>query len=157
MSRCGKGGGADRSKLPARGVRLVGCALRGLSAPVSVPGDPNVGLRRQAVAFRTRSAVSDPRLHRDLLGTLPTRVRHPLHHLLERHSVLRGGHQLDRDWIGKVLHHKILFPDALEPEGRRLRMHENRVLDVPDIPKRHPAFAEGHGNSVPQQANKRRT
>jgi hypothetical protein len=33
----------------------------------------------------------------------------------------------------------------------------NRVIDVPDIPKRHPAFAEGHGEQRTTWANKRRS
>jgi hypothetical protein len=63
--------------------------------------------------------------------------------------VLGGRDQLDRDRIGQILHDEVLFPDALEPEGRRvhggLGVDGDRVVDVTDIPKRHPAFEEGHG------------
>jgi hypothetical protein len=57
--------------------------------------------------------------------------------------------QLDGDRIGQVLHHELLLADSLQPERRRvhgrLGMDGDLVVDVPDIPKRHPPFGEGHG------------
>jgi hypothetical protein len=74
--------------------------------------------------------------------------------------VLGGGDQLDRDRIGEVLDDELLLANALQPEGGsvhgRFGMHEKRVVDVPDIPKRHPAFAKGLGNSTSHEAYKRR-
>ena len=60
--------------------------------------------------------------------------------------MLCGGDQFDRDRIAEVLHHELLLADALQPESGGvhggLRVDGDRVVDVPDIPKRHPAFAK---------------
>jgi hypothetical protein len=64
--------------------------------------------------------------------------------------------QLDRDRIGEILQDELLLADALQPEGGgvhgRLGVDSNRVVDVADIPKRHPAFAEGHGERIPDSS-----
>lgn len=93
------------------------------------------------------SPLPHPRLHGDLLGARAALVRHPIDHLLERHLVLDGRDQFHGDRIREVLHNELLLPDALQAQGGgvhgRMGVESDRVVDVPDIPKRHSAFAKG--------------
>src|SRR5580700_1462493 len=113
---------------------------------------------------RARSALPHPRLHRDLLGTHATRVRHPVDHLLERHLVLRGGDQFHGDRIGKILHDEVLFANSLQRFSPRAAASivvsawtttEWSISRTSRNVTRHSRRAMG--NSVSQWANKRRT